>query len=249
MAPPYHRPTPRAGDNQASVQNRLGYLYESVSGGIFMFVVPSCCPILTRARGLLSACGLFPDLRDGFYRDHADGLYSSAAFSLSYTLHALPTDMGSVALFSLFGSAVVLAPTSQHVMHARSFAVLGLHVSLLSILIYSYCTFLALHFGESLGLIFNVIFTNTVRAMGGMSVGSPNVSAEHRTERHGPCGLCGGGAGERLPSLHPDHAPIPCGSRVCAAFCVSPTSPHLTSPHLTSPHLTPQLRGHPQIPL
>ena len=121
----------RFGDDQNSIQNRFGYLYETVSGGMFM--------------GLLSACGLYPDLRDVFLREHRDGLYSPLAFIAAYTLHALPTDVGSVFLFAIM-----------------SFWVMGINSALDSAWMFMFSTFCALHFGESLGLMFCTIFKNTV---------------------------------------------------------------------------------------
>ena len=79
----------KLGDDQASIQNRMGYLYESISGPLFM--------------GILNAVGLFNQQRDVFWRERPDGLYSAATFTLAYTLHAFPFDIASVLIFAGFG--------------------------------------------------------------------------------------------------------------------------------------------------
>ena len=119
------------GDDQNSIQNRFGYLYQTLSGGIFM--------------GFFNACGLYPDIRDVFLREYRDGLYSPLAFIVSYTLHALPTDVGSVCLFSMM-----------------SFWVVGVQSSTFSALVYIYTTFCAVNFGESMGMMFCTVFRDTV---------------------------------------------------------------------------------------
>lgn len=63
------------GDDQASVQNRIGILYE----------LTALCFI-----GMLSCVAIFPSERDVFLREYADGYYPSLAFALSYFCIALP---------------------------------------------------------------------------------------------------------------------------------------------------------------
>ena len=94
------------GLSEASVQNRIGYLYETVAGAVimgFVNLLDVCAQVDVVTISMLSACGLFPDIRDCFYRERSDGLYKAGVFIFSYTLHALPTDIGSVILFSLWG--------------------------------------------------------------------------------------------------------------------------------------------------
>jgi ATP-binding cassette subfamily G (WHITE) protein 5 (sterolin 1) len=117
--------------DQNSVQNRFGYIYESIIGGSFL--------------GMLSAVGLFPDVRDVYYRESRDGMYSASAFILSYTLHALPTDVLSVTLYLIW-----------------SFTLIGLQFTNSGIFANFFAIVCGLHFGESLALIFLLVFRSTV---------------------------------------------------------------------------------------
>ena len=119
------------GDDQNSIQNRFGYLYETLTSGIFL--------------GFFNACGLYPDIRDVFLREHRDGLYSPLAFILSYTIHAFPTDIISVCLFAIW-----------------SFWITGINSATYSALIFLYTAICATNFGESLGIMLCTIFKNTV---------------------------------------------------------------------------------------
>ncbi|XP_025105777.1 LOW QUALITY PROTEIN: ATP-binding cassette sub-family G member 5-like [Pomacea canaliculata] len=78
----------RLQNNQRSIQDRLGLLYQSVQ-------VP---PYV----GILNALALFPALRNHFYREGLDGLYSSATFLLAYTIHIVPFVAVASVLFSAF---------------------------------------------------------------------------------------------------------------------------------------------------
>lgn len=119
------------GHDQNSIQNRMGYLYESITGPMFM--------------GLLNAVGLFNQQRDVFWRERPDGLYSASLFTLAYTVHALPFDIGSVLLFSGFG-----------------YFAMGLYQSLWAFVIYNYAAFTMLHIGESIGMIMCAFFADVV---------------------------------------------------------------------------------------
>ncbi|XP_076463806.1 ATP-binding cassette sub-family G member 5-like [Babylonia areolata] len=76
----------RLRNNQNSIQDRIGLLYQSVQ-------VP---PYV----GIIHAVGLFPQLRNHFYREGLDGLYTSSTFLLSYTFHILPFVAVSSIIFS-----------------------------------------------------------------------------------------------------------------------------------------------------
>ena len=110
---------------------------------------------------LLSACGLFPDLRDCFYRERSDGLYGAGAFMLSYAAHALPTDIFSVLIFAVFGFDIETF-LHHHLISSASFFVVGLSLSLQSFWVYCFSTFAAVHIGESMGMTACVIFDNLV---------------------------------------------------------------------------------------
>ncbi|KAL8617304.1 hypothetical protein ACOMHN_061018 [Nucella lapillus] len=73
---------------QSSIQDRMGLLYQSVQ-------VP---PYV----GIINAVALFPQLRNHFYREGSDGLYSSATFVLTYTVHILPFVTVASVIFSSF---------------------------------------------------------------------------------------------------------------------------------------------------
>ncbi|XP_067682300.1 ATP-binding cassette sub-family G member 5-like [Haliotis asinina] len=72
--------------NQKSVQDRTGLLYQCVS-------VPPWVSIV-------NVIGLFPSIREVYYRESRDGLYSSFTFLAAYALHVLPFCMISSAVFA-----------------------------------------------------------------------------------------------------------------------------------------------------
>jgi ATP-binding cassette subfamily G (WHITE) protein 5 (sterolin 1) len=74
------------GNDQTSVQNRTGFLYEVVSGPLFI--------------GMINAVALFPEARNLYYRERVDSLYSGTALVLSYILSFLPYSLASIVLFS-----------------------------------------------------------------------------------------------------------------------------------------------------
>lgn len=74
------------GTDSTSVQDRIGLLYQS-----------SQVPPYVAA---LNAVTLFPSLRDLYYRECRDGLYSATTFLLAYILHILPFTFVSSAIFS-----------------------------------------------------------------------------------------------------------------------------------------------------
>ncbi|XP_050406393.1 ATP-binding cassette sub-family G member 5 isoform X1 [Patella vulgata] len=76
----------RLGYSQQSIQDRLGLLYQAVSSPPFI--------------ALINVMEIVPPLRDLYYREARDGLYSIDYFMIAYTLHALPFIIVSSAIFS-----------------------------------------------------------------------------------------------------------------------------------------------------
>eukprot|EP01114_Cavostelium_apophysatum_P012545 TRINITY_DN2833_c0_g1_i4.p1 TRINITY_DN2833_c0_g1~~TRINITY_DN2833_c0_g1_i4.p1 ORF type:complete len:1333 (-),score=277.19 TRINITY_DN2833_c0_g1_i4:35-4033(-) len=76
----------RLGYDQSSVQNRIGLVYQIMSGGVFV--------------GLLNSVALFPMERTTFLRDNKDGSFSPFSFWLSYTLIEIIFDLVSVFVMS-----------------------------------------------------------------------------------------------------------------------------------------------------
>ncbi|PVD26127.1 hypothetical protein C0Q70_13795 [Pomacea canaliculata] len=72
--------------NQKSIQDRIGLLYQS--GHVPPYF------------GLFNAIGLFVALRNHFYREGFEGLYSSTTFLLAYTVHIAPFMALSGVIFS-----------------------------------------------------------------------------------------------------------------------------------------------------
>eukprot|EP01135_Chromosphaera_perkinsii_P001825 Nk52_evm4s211 gene=Nk52_evmTU4s211 len=77
----------RLGDDQVSVQNRVGFMYEVMGGTIFC--------------GLLTEVSLFPADRDMFYRERRDGLYGPVTFMAGYSVYIFPFTFIATVLFSV----------------------------------------------------------------------------------------------------------------------------------------------------
>ncbi|XP_033735313.1 ATP-binding cassette sub-family G member 5-like [Pecten maximus] len=75
------------GTDQRSIQDRIGLIYQGTS-------VPSYM-------GLMNGFYLFPPLRDLYYRESMDGLYTSVTFVIAYALYAIPFHVISTVLFSI----------------------------------------------------------------------------------------------------------------------------------------------------
>ncbi|XP_064623528.1 ATP-binding cassette sub-family G member 5-like [Lineus longissimus] len=73
-------------DTQESIQDRTGIFYETVQ-------VPPYA-------ALLNAVSLFTQLRDLYYRESRDGLYTSSPFLVAYFIHILPFSLIVSVLFS-----------------------------------------------------------------------------------------------------------------------------------------------------
>ncbi|XP_069118321.1 ATP-binding cassette sub-family G member 5-like [Argopecten irradians] len=75
------------GTDQRSIQDRIGLVYQGTS-------IPSYL-------GVLNGFYLFPPLRDLYYRESMDGLYSSATFVIAYALYAIPFHVFSTFFFGI----------------------------------------------------------------------------------------------------------------------------------------------------
>lgn len=74
------------GDDQNSIQNRIGLLYE----------LTALCFI-----GMLSCIAIFPVERNVFYREYVDGGYSFISFFVAYFIIAVPMILATAVLISL----------------------------------------------------------------------------------------------------------------------------------------------------
>ncbi|WAR18266.1 ABCG5-like protein [Mya arenaria] len=121
----------RLGTNQTSVQDRIGLLYQS-----------SQVPTFVAA---LNAIGLFPPLRDLYYREGRDGLYGCTTFLLAYILHILPFTVISTAIFCS-------VPHTDHFLH-YCIIILFMHL-----------------FGEIMSVLLMGAFMNTALATSNASI-------------------------------------------------------------------------------
>ncbi|XP_055879277.1 ATP-binding cassette sub-family G member 5-like isoform X1 [Biomphalaria glabrata] len=76
----------RLGLNQESIQDRLGVIYQASQVPPYM--------------GIVNGVALYPALRDLFYREYQDGLYSTLTFLGVYYVHCLPFNIISSLVFS-----------------------------------------------------------------------------------------------------------------------------------------------------
>ena len=87
------------GDDQNSIQNRVGNLYE----------LTALCFI-----GMLSCIAIFPSERNVFYREYVDGDYSALSFFLAYFIIAIPfLIVTALGISALMVFAVGLQPTAS----------------------------------------------------------------------------------------------------------------------------------------
>lgn len=86
----------RLTNNQASIHDRIGLLYQSATVPPFM--------------GIINSVALFPCLRDLYYRESRDGLYGTVTFLLVYAVHVIPFQI----LSSIIFSTVVYWATGMH---------------------------------------------------------------------------------------------------------------------------------------
>lgn len=122
----------RLGTAQTSILNRIGLMYEIMA---MIFV------------GMLNAVATFPAERNLFYREAADGAYSTCSFLLSYTCLEVPCEIASALVCAVF-----LSPITGFKSDAQSFFLLA------------YVIFCIISAGESVGIttlsiIFHVGFS------------------------------------------------------------------------------------------
>jgi len=97
----------RLDNNQSSVQNRSGLLYQAMMSGSFV--------------GMLTAIPLFPEHRDLFYRERRQGFYNAGTMLLAYVVHVLPTALIAVTV----ASSIVYFGTGLYPETSRFFVFAG----------------------------------------------------------------------------------------------------------------------------
>ncbi|KAL8917068.1 MAG: hypothetical protein Q9208_008184 [Pyrenodesmia sp. 3 TL-2023] len=112
-----------------SIQTRLGFIQEFQA---LYFV------------GMLQNVAVYPPERDVFYREHADGAYTTSAFFLAYTLLELPFEILTALLFALLTVLAAGLPRTASLFFAAAFN-----------------CFAIVNCGESVGIIFNTLFGHT----------------------------------------------------------------------------------------
>ena len=103
--------------------------------------------------GMLQCVAVYPKERDVFYREHDDNAYSVEAFFFQYTLAEVPFEILTSILFAVF---TVLAA--------------GLHRTASLFFIVAFNAFAIVSCGESLGIMFNTLFSHTGFAVNVTSV-------------------------------------------------------------------------------
>ncbi|KAK3772827.1 hypothetical protein RRG08_062509, partial [Elysia crispata] len=78
----------RLGYSMGSIQDRMGLIYQSTQAPPYI--------------GLTNALAIFPALRELYYRESQDGLYSTAMFLAVYFVHILPFNILSSTFFAAF---------------------------------------------------------------------------------------------------------------------------------------------------
>ncbi|KAK3800297.1 hypothetical protein RRG08_062494 [Elysia crispata] len=78
----------RLGYSMGSIQDRMGLIYQSTQAPPYI--------------GLTNALAIFPALRELYYRESQDGLYSTAMFLAVYLVHILPFNILSSTFFAAF---------------------------------------------------------------------------------------------------------------------------------------------------
>ncbi|KAL8760729.1 MAG: hypothetical protein Q9184_003109 [Pyrenodesmia sp. 2 TL-2023] len=112
-----------------SIQTRLGFIQEFQA---LYFV------------GMLQNVAVYPPERDVFYREHADGAYTTSSFFLAYTLLELPFEILTAMLFALLTVIAAGLPRTVGLFFAAAFN-----------------CFAIVNCGESVGIIFNTLFSHT----------------------------------------------------------------------------------------
>jgi ABC-type multidrug transport system ATPase subunit len=103
--------------------------------------------------GMLQNVGVYPTDRDVFYREAADSAYSVEAFFMQYIAMEVPFEIVTALLFALFGDLAVYLPQTASLYF-----------------IVAYNCFCIVSCGESIGIMFNTLFTHTGFAINVTSV-------------------------------------------------------------------------------
>ncbi|KAJ8308058.1 hypothetical protein KUTeg_012932 [Tegillarca granosa] len=82
----------RLQDNQTSIQDRIGLYWQSVSVASFGSIIIAV-PTFSN----------LPSIRDVFYREYRDGLYSIVTFIAAYIVHLIPVQIMSTLVLSAVG--------------------------------------------------------------------------------------------------------------------------------------------------
>lgn len=93
--------------------------------------------------GMLQNVAVYPAERDVFYREDDDGVYSVESFLAMYTLLEIPFEVISCLVFGIFGDIAVGFPRSAEMYFTCVF-----------------CCFAIVNCGESLGIMFNTLFSD-----------------------------------------------------------------------------------------
>ncbi|KAM0321918.1 hypothetical protein ACHAQA_009815 [Verticillium albo-atrum] len=94
--------------------------------------------------GMLQNVAVYPAERDVFYREDDDGVYGVEAFLASYTLLEIPFEIISCLLFGVLAVLAVGFPRTAEMYFVSVF-----------------CCFAIVSCGESLGIVFNTLFSHT----------------------------------------------------------------------------------------
>jgi len=116
--------------NYEAVQSRMGFVQEVAA---LYFV------------GMLQNLAVYPKERDTFYREFADGCYTTSTFLVSYTLLEIPFTILSSLIFGVLAAFAIAAKST-----AAFFAIAALNC------------FCVISCGESLGIIFCTVFPSHV---------------------------------------------------------------------------------------
>ncbi|KAL8690046.1 MAG: hypothetical protein Q9218_004415, partial [Villophora microphyllina] len=94
--------------------------------------------------GMLQNVAVYPTEKDVFYREHEDGAYSAGAFFLQYTILEIPFEIITSLLFALLTVIAAGLPRTTKVFFVVAFN-----------------CFAIVNCGESVGIVFNTLFSHT----------------------------------------------------------------------------------------
>ncbi|SPO07611.1 related to A.gambiae ATP-binding-cassette protein [Cephalotrichum gorgonifer] len=94
--------------------------------------------------GMLQNVAVYPAERDVFYREYDDGVYGAEAFLAGYTILEVPCEIVSCLIFGVLAVFAVGLPRTVELYFASAF-----------------CCFGIVSCGESIGIMFNTVFSHT----------------------------------------------------------------------------------------